>query len=54
MINLFSIDLVQERMNLFIAKPKGLREEGVSGRQLKQKTIRTKEYDTLRPWPFGD
>jgi len=49
MINLFSIDLVQERMNLFIAKPKGLREEGVSGRQLKQKTISTKEYDTLRP-----
>ena len=41
-------------MNLVIAKPKGLREEGVSGRQLEQKTISTKEYDTLRPWPFGD
>ena len=54
MIDLLGIDPVQESINLLIAKPKCLREEGVSGRQLEQKTISTKEYDTLRPWPFGD
>jgi len=42
MIDLLGIDPLQESINLLIAKPKCLREEGVSGRKLEQKKINTK------------